>query len=84
MCTEYYMISAACEIMNSPQSIPWLYMITEHDYDYIKFGESVIMITIMITQKMYSITINYDYNCNQPQPCIALIVWYNTAHKCYI
>ena len=35
-------------------------MITEHDYDYIKFGESVIMIMIMITQKcnrLQSITI---------------------------
>ena len=48
------MSPAICEIMNSPQNIPWLQAITEHDYDYIKFGESVITITItiMITQKM--------------------------------
>ena len=37
-------------------------MTTEHDYNYIKFGESVI--AIMITQKN---VIDYDYNRNQLQ-----------------
>ena len=49
------MSPAACEIMNSPQKFNdyrQLQVITDHDYDYIKFGESVIMITIMITRKM--------------------------------
>ena len=45
MCTEYYMSPAASEIMNSPQNIPWLQMITgdyrvwrkcDYDYDYTK------------------------------------------------
>ena len=46
---------AACEIMNSPQNFHdyrQLQVITECDYDYIKFGEIVITIMIMITQKM--------------------------------
>ena len=47
------MSPAAREIMNSLQTFHdyrQLQVITEHDYNYIKFGESVI--TIMITQKM--------------------------------
>ena len=53
-------------------------MITEHDYDYIKFGESVIMITI--TQK---IVIDYDYNRNQPQPCSGCTntLFFSANHK---
>ena len=57
MCTEYYMSPAACEIMNiwSTKNS----MITD-DYRWLQsmititssFGESVITITIMITQKM--------------------------------
>ena len=58
--------TAACEIMNSPQNIPWLQPITEHDYDLIKFRESVTTIMIMIMQKN---VINYNYSRNQPQSC---------------
>ena len=57
MCTEYYMSPAACEIMNSPQNIPWLQTITGDYRAWLRLhqvGESVITITIMImiTQKM--------------------------------
>ena len=54
MCTDHesYMSPAACEIMNIPQKITCLQVITEHDYNYIKLRESMITITIMITQKM--------------------------------
>ena len=58
---------AACEIINSQQNIMItkqndyrrLQVIIEHDYNYIKFGESVI--TIMITQiKSIKITKNVN------------------------
>ena len=57
------MSPAACEIINSQQNIiitkqndyRRLQVIIEHDYNYIKFGESVI--TIMITQIIKSIKI---------------------------
>ena len=52
------MTPAACEIKivhKTFNDYRRLQVITEHDYNYIKFGESVI--TIMIIQKMQSITI---------------------------
>ena len=62
------MSPAACEIMNSQQNIMitkqndyrQLQVIIEHDYNYIKFGESVI--TIMITQKIKLIKITKNVN----------------------
>ena len=45
-------MSPARIVYNTFHDYKRLPVITEHDYDYIRFGESVIMITIMITQKM--------------------------------